>query len=63
MTSTWAGPKNLPRIYQSITVQAKAWKSGDLPPPAWESQKIHVANGKVLKFKLLLCFTGFTYLT
>lgn len=43
--STWIGPQNVVRIYETIKVQAKAWRSRDLPPPTWKSQTIVVEKG------------------
>uniref|UniRef100_K1Q4H9 Limulus clotting factor C n=1 Tax=Magallana gigas TaxID=29159 RepID=K1Q4H9_MAGGI len=35
--SKWSGPKYLNRRYESIAVQAKVWRSRDLPPPTWSN--------------------------
>eukprot|EP00105_Crassostrea_gigas_P046170 XP_019930318.1 PREDICTED: uncharacterized protein LOC109617115 [Crassostrea gigas] len=43
--SQWIGPQNIIRLYESITVQAKAWRSRDLPPPTWKNQTIDVKKG------------------
>lgn len=40
-----SGPKYLNRRYESIAVQAKVWRSRDLPPPTW-SNTTRVTNRK-----------------
>ncbi|XP_052717511.1 uncharacterized protein LOC128189792 [Crassostrea angulata] len=51
--SQWIGPQNIIRVYESITVQAKAWRSRDLPPPTWKSQTIDVKEGGCLNASLI----------
>uniref|UniRef100_K1PQ48 Uncharacterized protein n=1 Tax=Magallana gigas TaxID=29159 RepID=K1PQ48_MAGGI len=40
----WIGPGNISRLFETITVQAKAWRSRDLPPITWKSQAINVST-------------------
>lgn len=65
----WIGPGNISRLFETITVQAKAWRSRDLPPITWKSQAINVSTSKFIyrplivlsvKEKLLEdpCFSG-----